>query len=154
MMDVDVVGVATGSYQERSGTGGATIMMMLGNFEFSINTTAYHQLTREARWRWSEQERFGKQDLLQYTGKTSRSVKIEGEAHSQLRNGLASIDVLYDLADRAEPQQLVSSAGDVLGWWVVTDFSDVTPAFLPGGVPRKKTWTLTIKHYADDLSDP
>jgi phage protein U len=79
---------------------------------------------------------------------------MDGEAHSQFRNGVAGIDALYDLADKAEPQQLVSSAGDVLGWWVVTEFSDTTPLFLPGGAPRKKTYSITIKHYADDLSNP
>ena len=35
----------------------ASVMMMLGDFAFSIDTTAYNQLTREASWRWSEQER-------------------------------------------------------------------------------------------------
>ncbi|USX33712.1 phage tail protein [Enterobacter sp. Z1] len=51
---------------------------MLGDFAFSIDTTAYNQLTREASWRWSEQERIGKQDLLQYTGKPGRTVRLEG----------------------------------------------------------------------------
>lgn len=151
---VDIIGTITGAYDARQPADSASIMMMLGNFEFSIDTATYNQLTREARWRWSEQERIGKQDLLQYTGKSARSVKMDGEAHSQFRNGVASIDTLYDLADKAEPQQLVSSAGDVLGWWVITDFTDTTPAFLPGGAPRKKTYSITIKHYADDLSNP
>lgn len=60
----------------------ASVMMMLGDFAFSIDTTAYNQLTREASWRWSEQERIGNQDLLQYTGKPGRTVKLEGQAHA------------------------------------------------------------------------
>ncbi|MBH2533998.1 phage tail protein [Serratia marcescens] len=151
---VDIIGTITGAYDARRPVDSASIMMMLGTFEFSIDTTTYNQLTREARWRWSEQELIGKQDLLQYTGKSARTVKMDGEAHSLFRNGVASIDALYDLADKAEPQQLVSSAGDVLGWWVITDFTDTTPAFLPGGAPRKKTYSITIKHYADELSNP
>ncbi|EHO4311470.1 phage tail protein, partial [Salmonella enterica] len=55
---------------------------------------------------------------------------------------------------QAKPQQLVSGEGDVLGWWVVTDFSDTTSKFLPGGGHRNKNWTMTLKHYADDLSNP
>jgi phage protein U len=48
------------------------------------------------------------------------------------------VNDLFDLADQAKPQQLVSG-GDVLGWWVVTDFSDTTSKFLPGGGHRNKT---------------
>lgn len=58
-----------------------------GRFCLSIDTTAYNQLTREASWRWSEQERIGKQDLLQYTGKPGRTVRLEGESHAFFRKG-------------------------------------------------------------------
>ncbi|CAB5564704.1 phage tail protein [Citrobacter sp. wls715] len=132
----------------------ARVMMMLGNFAFSIDTTAYHQLTREASWRWSEQERIGKQDLLQYTGKPGRTVRLEGQSHAFFRKGVGAVNELFDLAEQAKPQQLVSGEGDVLGWWVVTDFSDTTSKFLPGGGHRNKNWTMTLKHYADDLSNP
>ncbi len=130
------------------------VMMMLGDFEFSVDTATYNSLSRDASWRWSDQERIGKQNLLQYTGKSARTVKFSGDTHAFFRNGVASIDALYDLADKAVPQQLVSGAGDVLGWWVITDFSDTTSSFLPGGGARKRSYTMTIKHYADDISHP
>ncbi|MGE6982863.1 phage tail protein [Kluyvera intermedia] len=132
----------------------ARVMLMLGDFAFSVDTTAYNQLTREASWRWSEQERIGKQDLLQYTGKSGRTVRLEGQAHAFFRKGVEAVNDLYDLADLAAPQQLVSGVGDVLGWWVVTEFTDTTSRFLPGGGHRNKNWTMTLKHYADDISNP
>ncbi|WP_240116303.1 phage tail protein [Erwinia endophytica] len=130
------------------------VMMMLGDFAFSVDTTAYNQMAREASWRWPDQERIGKQDLLQYTGKAARTVKFDGETHAFFRNGVGAVDDLYDLADQAQPLQLVSGNGDVLGWWVITDFSDTVTKFLPAGGYRNKTWTMTIKHYGDDLSNP
>ncbi|KTG96488.1 phage tail protein, partial [Enterobacter hormaechei] len=108
----------------------------------------------EASWRWSEQERIGKQDLLQYTGKPGRTVRLEGESHAFFRKGVDAVNDLFDLADQNQPQQLVSGEGDVLGWWVVIDFSDMTSRFLPGGGHRNKNWTMTLKHYADDISNP
>ncbi|UAT42124.1 phage tail protein [Escherichia fergusonii] len=134
--------------------GTTRVMMMLGDFAFSIDTTAYNQLTREATWRWSEQERIGKQDLLQYTGKPGRTVRLEGESHAFFRKGVGPVNDLFALADQAKPLQLVSGEGDVLGWWVVTDFTDTTNRFLPGGGHRNKNWTMTLKHYADDISNP
>ncbi|MGL4726994.1 MAG: phage tail protein [Scandinavium sp.] len=136
------------------GAQAAKVMMMLGDFAFSIDTTAYQQLTREAQWRWAEQARIGKQDLLQYIGKAARSVRLEGQSHAFFRNGVDSVNDLFDIGEKAAPQQLVSGAGDVLGWWVVVDFSDVSTRFLPGGGQRNKNWTMTLKYYADDLSNP
>ena len=146
-------------FQQRNsvirGAADARVMMMLGDFAFSVDTAAYNQLAREAAWNWSEQPRIGQQSLLQYTGKNGRTVRIEGESHVFFgKIGTGAVDTLYDIADRAEPQLLVSGEGDVLGWWVVERFSDSTDRFLPGGGHRNKKWTLELKHYADNLADP
>ncbi|EGM7553839.1 phage tail protein, partial [Escherichia coli] len=134
------------------GAADARVMLMLGDFAFSVDTTAYNQLTREAGWTWSEQARIGQQSLLQYTGKNGRTVRLEGESHAFLgKSGTEAVNTLYDLANKAEPQLLVSGEGDVLGWWVVERFSDSTDRFLPGGGHRNKKWSLELKHYADDL---
>lgn len=142
------------SANQNRGAQEAKVMLMLGDFSFSVDTTAYNQLSREASWRWSEQERIGKQDLLQYTGKSARTVQLQGESHAFFRNGVDAVNSLFDIGEQAKPQQLVSGAGDVLGWWVVESFSDTTNRFLPGGGQRNKNWTMTLKYYADDLSDP
>ncbi|HCN6453366.1 TPA: phage tail protein [Escherichia coli] len=137
------------------GAADARVMLMLGDFAFSVDTTAYNQLTREAGWTWSEQARIGQQSLLQYTGKNGRTVRLEGESHAFLgKSGTEAVNTLYDLANKAEPQLLVSGEGDVLGLWVVERFSDSTDRFLPGGGHRNKKWSLELKHYADDLDNP
>jgi phage protein U len=132
------------------------VMLALGEFNFSIDTAAYSALSREMEWRWAEQNRAGKQDLLQYTGKAGRTVTLEGEALSQMPTGdpMAALDELVSLSDKAEPQLLVSSTGDIMGWWVIKRYSDNANNFVPGGGARHKTFTLTIQHYADDLLNP
>lgn len=138
-----------------SKTSPARVMMMLGDFAFSIDTTAYHQLSRESAWNWSEQARIGRQSLLQYTGKSGRTVRLEGQSHAFLgKEGVDAVARLYTLAEQTEPLQLVSGEGDILGWWVILDLSESTNRFLPGGGHRNKTWSMTLKHYADDLSNP
>ncbi|WP_223306982.1 phage tail protein [Citrobacter sp. S-77] len=151
--------ISEDDFQQRNsairGAADARVMMMLGDFAFSVDTAAYNQLAREAAWKWSEQGRIGQQSLLQYTGKNGRTVRVEGESHAFFgKSGTEAVDTLYDIADRAEPLLLVSGEGDVLGWWVVERFSDSTDRFLPGGGHRNKKWTLEMKHYADDLDNP
>lgn len=132
------------------------VMLALGAFTFSLDTVAYAALAREMEWRWAEQSRAGKQDLLQYTGKAGRTVTLEGEALSAMPTGdpLAALDELVALSDNTEPQLLVSSTGDMMGWWVIRRYSDNAISFLPGGGVRHKTFTLTIQHYADDIHNP
>lgn len=129
------------------------ILLSLGDFEFSIDTAAYNSLSRDAEWRWPEQVRYGKQDLLQYTGKAARTVTLDGEVFSSSA-GIEAVAALYALSDRAEPQLLISSDGQVMGYWVVKKFSDSVNLFVPGGGARRKTFTLTIQHYGDDIHNP
>lgn len=131
------------------------IMMTLGEMEFSIDTLAYNALSRDASWKWAEQERAGKPGLLQYTGKSRRTIKLDGEAHGKLNESILWLDKLPDmLGDKAEPQLLVLGNGDVLGYWVVTAFTDNAMSFYAGGAARHKTFSLTIQHYADDILNP
>ena len=46
--------------QKSTAAESAQVMLMLGDFAFSADSTAYQQLSREATWRWGEQERIGR----------------------------------------------------------------------------------------------
>lgn len=132
------------------------VLMSLGEFEFSIDTAAYNSLKRTMEWRWEPQPLIGKSDLLQYTGKPARTVSLEGEVHAGFRDG-KGLDALDDLVrmldDHPAPQLLVSSSGDVLGYFVCTNYSDTTTSFQPGGAAKHKTFTLELKYYGDKLAD-
>lgn len=129
------------------------VMLSFGEFEFSLDTVMYNQLSRSASWRWAEQPLIGKGDLLQYTGKAARTVTLTGIEHAAYRNGVGAVDDLYDLADMATPQILVSAAGDVFGYWVATDFSEEITSFTLGGGPRKRSYKLELKYYGEKLSN-
>ncbi len=140
--------------QKSTAAESAQVMLMLGDFAFSADSTAYQQLSREATWRWGEQERIGRQSLMQYTGKGARTVRLEGQVHAFFGKGVGPLESLFLMGEDARPLQLVSGSGEILGWWVITAFSEVTSRFLPGGGHRNKTWTMTLKYYADNLSEP
>lgn len=131
------------------------IMLSWGGFEFSIDTVAYNQLERTQEWRWAEQALIGKGDILQYTGKAAREVTLTGDTHARFRNGrgISAIDDLFELADKAEPQLLVSSLGDIFGYWVATRHSDTTSSFSPGGGGKTRGFTIGFRFYGDKLSN-
>ncbi|ENT3214643.1 phage tail protein [Salmonella enterica] len=140
----------------RSESMDARVQMRLGAVSFSIGLMAYNSLTRSAQWRWAEQQRVGQDDLLQYTGKPRRTVKLSGELHAGICDGLGfdELELLQSQADLAAPQLLVSAVGDVLGYWVVKSVESTGTSFLPGGGPRHATFSMELQHYADDIHNP
>ena len=132
------------------------VMLSFGEFEFSIDTAAYNAMKRTMEWRWDEQQLIGKNDLLQYTGKGARTITLEGIAHAGFRDGVGmdALDTLVQMVDdNPAPHLLVSSTGDVMGYFVATAYSDNTTSFLPGGAPKNKTFTLELKYYCEKLAD-
>lgn len=129
------------------------VLMSWGDFEFSIDNAAYSTLSRSAEWRWSEMQLIGKRDLLQYTGKSTRTVSLDGETYAGFGAGPEATEALFQQADLERPQLLVSGTGDIFGYWVVTTFNDVATSLLPGGGARRRTFRIEMKYYGEELSD-
>lgn len=149
--------VLNSNYVDDAGGGEDTlprVMIRLGEFSFSIDNLAYDSLKTDASWNWAEQGRIGKRDLLQYTGKAAPTKTFEGQAHALFGRSVLAVSELYQLGDNAEPLQMVSSNGDVMGYWVIKSVSDSTNSLLPGGFARHKTFSMAIQYYGNDLSDP
>ncbi|EOC1941028.1 phage tail protein, partial [Escherichia coli] len=103
------------------------VMLSFGEFEFSIDSAAYNAMKRTMEWRWDEQQLIGKKDLLQYTGKGARTISLEGMVHAGFRDGVGmdALDTLVQMVDKnPAPHLLVSGTGDVMGYFVVTAYSD------------------------------
>lgn len=130
------------------------VLIQLGGFSFSIDSLAYETLKTDHAWNWVAQPRIGQIDLLQYTGTTSPTRTFEGQAHALFGNSIRSWLELTALGYDATPHQMVSSGGDVMGYWVIKSLSENVDRLFPGGFPRHKTFTMTLQYYGYDLSDP
>jgi len=139
-------------------------MMTLGTFQFCVDEAAYQSFQRTLSWRWGEQQRFGQMDSLQYVGQAVPSITFSGEVYTDNRRisispeewvvGTRPVRELSELGDTQAPQLLISGIGEILGYWVVTDFSDTADRFLMAGIPKHQQFTMTIKYYGDNIYDP
>lgn len=139
-------------------------MMTLGDFNFNIDDATYQSLQRTLSWRWVEQTRFGQRDSLQYTGKTTPILSFSGEVYTdntriavrpgKMLVGTQPVKQLGLIGETATPQILIAGTGEILGYWVVTEFSDTADRFLMAGMPKHQSFTMTIKFYGDDLYHP
>jgi phage protein U len=139
-------------------------MMTIGDFNFNIDDATYQSIQRSLSWRWVEQQRFGQRDSLQYTGKSTPTISFSGEVYTDNRRislqlskmfvGTQPINELSLLGDVTMPKLLISGTGEILGYWVVTEFSDTADRFLMAGIPKHQQFTMTIKYYGDNIYNP
>ncbi|EKS7425984.1 phage tail protein [Enterobacter cancerogenus] len=151
-------------------------LMQWGSFIFSLSTLAYQRLTAQEGWNWAEQPRIGQTERLQYTGKKAPTIQFEGEIYAALVNdslltsalesyglfssaGVDPVEQLRAQANLGMPYMLVTGTGRVMGYWAMTQLSQVMDTFGLNGQQTHQTVSLTLRYYgatragvADDLS--
>lgn len=127
------------------------MMLALGPYRFSLNTSAYQTLKRSSEYRWPQVERIGQEPLLQALGQGSDSIDLDGVIYPHFRGGLGQLGNMRDSASRQEPLMLINGLGEVLGRFVITQIEETQNTFLPDGVPRKIEFRLSLERYGEGL---
>lgn len=127
------------------------MMLALGPYRFSLNTSAYQTLKRSSEYRWPSIERIGQEPLLQAVGQGSDRIDLDGVIYPHFRGGLGQINAMRDSASRQEPLMLINGLGEVLGRFVITQIEETQNTFLADGTPRKIEFRLSLERYGEDL---
>lgn len=133
------------------------VMMKLGTFSFSVDSAAYQSLQRSTSYQWSGQSRFRNSIAMQYVGDGEETVTLTGVIYPHYKGGIGQLDTMRLLANSGEPLQMstgpmkhANGEGYSLGRWVITQVQETQSTFLPGGVPKKQEFTLSLKRYGED----
>lgn len=124
---------------------GATVMMQLGSFQFSINSAAYQELRRRTEYRWASQDRFGKMPALQFTGPGGDAITLTGVIYTEFRGGTGQLDKMRAMAKQGLPQLLIDGNGRLLGRFVIEGVEEGQSVFAGYGRPRKQEFTLQLR---------
>ncbi|WP_021827493.1 phage tail protein [Holospora obtusa] len=126
------------------------MMLALGPYRFSLNTSAYQSLKRSSEYRWPSIERIGKEPLLQAIGPGCDHIDLDGVIYPHFRGGLGQINAMRDSAQRQEPLMLINGQGNVLGRFVITQIEESQNTFLADGAPRKIEFRLSLERYGEE----
>jgi len=129
----------------------ADVMLQLGGYQFSVDSAAYQQLSRDAEYRWAAQERVGAPDALQFTGYGAETIELRGVIYPFHRGGAGQLDRMRAQAGLGAPLPLIASTGSVLGLWVVEAVREAQAVFAEGGVPRRQEFDLRLRRYDGGL---
>ena len=126
------------------------MMLALGPYRFSLNTSAYQSLKRSSEYRWPSIERIGKEPLLQAIGPGCDRIDLDGVIYPHFRGGLGQINAMRDSAQRQEPLMLINGQGNVLGRFVITQIEESQNTFLADGTPRKIEFRMSLERYGEE----
>lgn len=126
------------------------MMLALGPYRFSLNTSAYQSLKRSSEYRWPAIERIGKEPLLQAIGPGCDHIDLDGVIYPHFRGGLGQINAMRDSAAKQEPLMLINGQGNVLGRFVITQIEESQNTFLADGAPRKIEFRLSLERYGEE----
>lgn len=129
------------------------MMLMLGQYRFSLNTAAYEGKTRETQYRWRQQARIGNQPALQFTGPGDDTLELDGVIYPHYRGGFGQLNAMRREADKGEPLMLVEGTGKVLGRWVIASLRETQGSFARDGSPAKVRFSLTLRKHEGARND-
>ena len=130
----------------------SSLLLKLGNMKFSVSTAAYNSFARQWNYNWSAQDRLQNTPALHFNGTGAQTVSLQGVIYPPQYGQLTFVEDMAALAAGGKPLLMVSGTGKVLGYWSVKSISETGKVFLPGGIPRKITFSLKLEYYGENYS--
>ncbi len=126
--------------------------MILGGFQFKLDTLAYQKLQRSTKQRWAKKERMGKRSAYQWLGKDDDDFTMNGRLLPGFKGEVSSLDQLRSMADSGEPYMMVSGYGHVFGQQIILSVDDNRDLFFDDGANERFDFSLKLRRYDDDES--
>ncbi|UAA38226.1 phage tail protein [Paraneptunicella aestuarii] len=120
------------------------MMMLLGQYHFSVDTAAYQSKSRTTSYRWGKQERLAVDPGLQFVGPGDDSISIEGVVYPHYKGGLAQLERMREEAGKGRSLLLIEGTGTILGRWVIESISENQTEFTKFGTPKRVNFTMSL----------
>ena len=132
------------------------MLIQLADFQFSISTVAYTDLSRVSSVRWAAHDIVGGAQRLQAVGQNNDTITLNGVFYPQLAAqvggavGTESLDSLRETMKEMQPQLMTAANGNSLGYWVIESLETTDSKFL-GAVPRRQEFNIKLRWYGAKL---
>lgn len=124
-------------------------MLILGGYQFQLDTAAYQTLQRTTLYRWEQNARIGQHAATHWVGPGQDKISLQGTIYPQFKGGLGQVDEMRKEAAYGTPLQLVDGQGQVHGFWVIERVREDNSHHAPGGIPRKIDFRLELVYYGE-----
>ncbi|MEO0682861.1 MAG: phage tail protein [Pseudomonadota bacterium] len=127
------------------------VQLVWGRFPFLLASASYDTFRRDTAWRWPGQAPVGGDPQLQFTGRGTDRISLEGTVHPHFNGGLRMVQLLRLQADQGEPQVLIDGRGNYYGRWAATAVEETQRAPMGDGAFRAQDFRLVLEKQAGGL---
>ncbi|WP_439668384.1 Bacteriophage P2 tail protein GPU [Cupriavidus necator] len=126
------------------------MMMALGQFVFSLDTTPYQDFQQQIGWRHPANSRTGRRPARQFLGPDDETITLAGVLAPELTGGDDSIEDLRKLGDSGDAHVLIEGTGRYYGLFVVETMQVTRTYFFQDGKARRIEFTLKLTRVDDE----
>lgn len=119
------------------------MMMILGEFIFSLKTASYEQLQRKTAWRHASNARVGEMPASQFIGRGDDTITLNGSIVPEFGSQL-SISALRIMGDTGMAFPLIGGTGKIYGLYRIDDLQETQTYHFKDGTPRKIDFTINL----------
>ncbi len=126
------------------------VMLAIGDFQFSMDSTHYQELEKRHAWRWPSFERINQKTASQFQGADASEISITGVKYIESKADIDQIKALKAQGDKGEPLRLVSGSkavGRDWGLWDMLAMTEKDRHVMEDGTPLKIEFTVRLKEY-------
>lgn len=129
------------------------MMMILGMFPFSLQTTPYQSANKTNSWRHVKNDRVGKSPRYQFIGADEESFVLSGTLYPEISGGDVSLVMLETMAFSGRPWPLIEGTGRIYGMYVIEQITQNRTEFFKDGKAKKIDFTLNLKRVSEDIRE-
>ena len=129
------------------------MMMILGMFPFSLQTTPYQSANKTNSWRHVKNDRVGKSPRYQYIGPDEEPITLSGTLYPEISGGDVSLVMLETMAFSGRPWPLIEGTGRIYGMYVIEQITQNRTEFFKDGKAKKIDFTLNLKRVSEDIRE-
>ena len=129
------------------------MMMILGMFPFSLQTTPYQSSNKTSSWRHVKNDRVGKSPRYQFIGADEEPFSLSGTLYPEISGGDMSLTTLKTMAFTGRPWPLIEGTGTIHGMYVIEQVTENRTEFFDDGKARKIEFTLNLKRVSEDIRE-
>lgn len=127
------------------------IDMILGDFEFRIQTAAFQSLERRHRQNKATLQRIGRKAASQHIGAELGTIALTGHILPLWHGGWEQMDRLRAMADTGNPFTLMDGLGKNWGQWEIVEVGERATEYL-NGAPTRIEFDISLSEYGPDQS--
>lgn len=129
------------------------MMMILGMFPFSLQTTPYQSANKANTWRHVKNDRVGKSPRYQYIGPDEEPITLSGTLYPEISGGDVSLVTLETMAFSGKAWPLIEGTGRIYGMYVIESLTQNRAEFFSDGKAMKIDFTLSLKRVSEDVRE-